>query len=996
MATPSTIEEIQTYKTQLNEFLNKKFIDQSLLLGFNNVLQSKFQTLILSDCNDYYDNLKAYESQTEKDFPNNQLDLEFKTIKIFEILWTEFHYPIIKFFQFHHATYYNDFSKRFLDSNGKDKSLKVVEIRKINDNFNKFIKQVYHFYFTLLKHFSTHFLNPLIPEKFLAHFNFVIPNNAIKTFSANLQANLIFLIHRCLLSLGDISRHRSFMELSYVNPCLSSKNFWKYYHLSNLSNKDKISLMKPLYEKALSFYKFCILLLPALNEPYNHIGMIYNLMDSKYDACYWFLRSQFTRLPDYKLGLTNLNTILRKDWFINNLISFNNPNKKNKNFLSKLDELNITLICLICYYYVPENYQQSNNTIIRNIKYSKIEGDFFKNLADSFGKFIRKYEEDLNFYVKQLVVIMSFNKLLELRNDKSASEQFIKFTFRYINKLLDSCISVEFDYQSKRVVLIILRLLVNWFKENKVVLRNLQARKSVMVSIITLLNRMTSDIYSDDSLSQDINREKICDLIRSNSRPVRDYYFREDVYFRDFLIIKFQFKDFKDDHIFASNNINLLVGDYTSLIDTNTFVPSFLDNDLYKQLIEENKSDQNKGLSHIEKSEVLDIEIIHYENNLRLKSVILLSKKLLERNPYRIEFDYDEGKFVVSNNTSENTEVKVEVEDSQNIDRKVSDQVSKPNDKSQTKQNEGKVKSVRSGKGKHEHKSVPKSASKKEKTSVQVENSFENTITKKQEGIQIPNTLQELNSFILSHSSQLQDSLLQNPSDKSIAVNSSTDDILTQDPQRENGLKNMVDSLVLESSNSEPKSVNSNTPNIWKNGSGNEVISSGTPSQSFNMLNSTFSNTSATNDHLMHGGIPMPSQIPQGTHISPNYSQVFQQPYPEYFNPFQAQYQQGNSAPYYHGINDRFMPVSSQLLLHSIPPSLLQQSLQGSTQSPMQVACASPAPAPVYPQYGQFYNQFMGPPQHMQPPPPPQQQQQLQQHLSGQNSNQYGSTPYPS
>lgn len=990
MATPSTIEEIQTYKTQLNEFLSKKFIDQSLLLGFNNVLQSKFQTLILSDCNDYYDNLKAYESQSENDVPNNQLDLEFKTIKIFEILWTEFHYPIIKFFQFHHATYYNDFSKKVLDSNGKDKSLKAVEIRKINDNFNKFMKQVYQFYFTLLKYFSTHFQNPLIPDTFLAHFSFVIPNNAIKTFNANLQANLIFLIHRCLLSLGDISRHRSFMELSYVNPCLSIKNFWKYYHLTNLSSKEKISLMKPLYEKALNFYKFCILLLPALNEPYNHIGMIYNLMDSKYDACYWFLRSQFTRLPDYKLGLTNLNTILRKDWFINHLISFNNPNKKNKISVSKIDELNITLICLICYYYVPEYYHQSNNTITKNFKHSKIEGDFFKKLFESFDKYIRRYEEeDLNLYVKQLVVLMSFNKLLERGSDKLISEQFIKFTFRYINKLLESCVSMEFDYQNKRVVLIILRLLSNWFKENKVILRNFQARKSLMVNIVTLLNGMTSDIYGNDSLSQDINREKIIHLIKSNSRPVRDYYFKEDVYFRDFLIIKFQLKDFKDDHIFASNNINLLVGDYSSLIDKTTLVPSFLDNDLYKQLID-NKGDDKKNNSHMEKSEFLDIEIIHYENNLRLKSVILFSKKLLEHNPYGIEFDYNEGKFVISDTTTENVEVKLEVKDSQGKDQsKTSDQTSKSNVKTQTKKKEPKVKANRSGKAWNEHETPSKLENKKEKKSIQVENSFDDINTKEQEGIQIPNTLQELNSFILSHSSQLQDSLLQNPNDKTVVVNSSTDDILTQDPQRENGLQNMVDSLVLESSNSEPKSVNSNTPNIWKNGSSNEVVNSGTPSQSFNALNSTFSNSSAPNDYPMYGGMPMASQMTQGTHISPNYSQVFQQPYPQYFNPFPNQPQTGNSTPYYRGANDRFMPMSSQLMLHSIPPSLPQQPLQGASQSPMPAASASPAPAQVYPQYGQFYNQFMGPPQHMQPRPPPPQHPE-------QKSDRYGNPPYPS
>ena len=139
----------------------------------------------------------------------------------------------------------------------------------------------------------------------------------------------------------------------------------------------------------------------------------------------------------------------------------------------------------------------------------------------------------------------------------------------------------------------------------------------------------------------------------------------------------------------------------------------------------------------------------------------------------------------------------------------------------------------------------------------------------------------------------------------------------------------------------------------------------------------------------MYGGMPMASQMTQGTHISPNYSQVFQQPYPQYFNPFPNQPQTGNSTPYYRGANDRFMPMSSQLMLHSIPPSLPQQPLQGASQSPMPAASASPAPAQVYPQYGQFYNQFMGPPQHMQPRPPPPQHPE-------QKSDRYGNPPYPS
>ena len=48
-------------------------------------------------------------------------------------------------------------------------------------------------------------------------------------------------------------------------------------------------------------------------------------------------------------------------------------------------------------------------------------------------------------------------------------------------------------------------------------------------------------------------------------RPTRAYYFWEDVHFRDFSLIKYQFKDFRDDGIFGANDIDVLVGDYAEI-----------------------------------------------------------------------------------------------------------------------------------------------------------------------------------------------------------------------------------------------------------------------------------------------------------------------------------------------------------------------------------------------------------------------------------------------
>ena len=74
-------DEIQLYKTKLDDILAKKYIDQSLLVGFTASLQAKFYGWIVADLDRYHHNL----------------GLPFRTIDLFETLWADFHSPIIKF-----------------------------------------------------------------------------------------------------------------------------------------------------------------------------------------------------------------------------------------------------------------------------------------------------------------------------------------------------------------------------------------------------------------------------------------------------------------------------------------------------------------------------------------------------------------------------------------------------------------------------------------------------------------------------------------------------------------------------------------------------------------------------------------------------------------------------------------------------------------------------------------------------------------------------------
>ncbi|ODV68274.1 hypothetical protein HYPBUDRAFT_107682, partial [Hyphopichia burtonii NRRL Y-1933] len=530
----SIVKEIETHKQTLTNILSSKFADQSYILGLDRNVDAKFYHWILDDLNKYYDQIEGNQYEY---IPRNQQELiKFNTILYFDKIWNDFHYPIIKFYQYQHASLFNeilqDFNQYISNNDKKNHKFKVkpVEMRKIYDSLNKFLKEVHNFYTNLLKKF-TQFENPLISNQFLS--NFDIPQNEIrKTSNLDLQENLSILIHRCLLNLGNLSRHRSFIEMSYVTPCLSNSNFWKF---RNLNSDSKSSLVKPLFEKALKYYHACIHILPSFNEPYNHIGMIYNLIDDKYQAVYWFLRSNFTGSNEFKVATNNLLAILKKKtWLTDQLLKFYNDSSKSK---KNIKRLNYLFICLICYYFLPDLYHNGPN-IVKNFKYIKVENDFFnQNFVASIMPV-----NDIDFHLQQLIILSCFQKLIDNNSDEDVKFKFNKFVFRYIDNLLNFLTNIPLK-KFKSKILILSRYILNWIKENKLMLRILQFKHSTLEGLANLFNSLLDSI--------DV------------SQPIRYYLFDEDVLVKGLSIIKFNFKDFKDQHLADTKDSNILNGDYS-------------------------------------------------------------------------------------------------------------------------------------------------------------------------------------------------------------------------------------------------------------------------------------------------------------------------------------------------------------------------------------------------------------------------------------------------
>ncbi|SGZ54821.1 CIC11C00000003441 [Sungouiella intermedia] len=300
MSSPSIISDISGYKTQLDEFLSRKYVDQPLLLGFTAVVHSKFSNWIQSDIESYYDQTL----QTQNGQPN---PVSFALIQLFETMWGKFHHPIIKFYQFQHAELYNALIGTLKSAKPE---FKAVEMRKLNETFTKFIKSANDFYHNLLQKLMLKYNVLLIPENWFSRINIKTSENGLKSPNPDFDANLTYIVYHCLLGLGNLARHSTQISVSYAQPCKSVSEYYKCIKNQKSTNTEA----KLKYSTAMQYYSLCLGLLPTLNEPYNSQGVIYNNLKMKFNATILFLRSQFTRIPEYPVGKHNLDTIFTKPW----------------------------------------------------------------------------------------------------------------------------------------------------------------------------------------------------------------------------------------------------------------------------------------------------------------------------------------------------------------------------------------------------------------------------------------------------------------------------------------------------------------------------------------------------------------------------------------------------------------------------------------------------------------------------------------------------------
>ncbi|OUM55260.1 hypothetical protein BVG19_g4766 [[Candida] boidinii] len=461
-----SIKELITInQDKINDILNHRYTDESLLFGTIIFTQSKVQSYILTE---FESQVKSKFIDTNNDnatgISNNLQDLNSKYLtpgNIVDKVWIAIHHPTIKYFQ--SQFYYLDKESRKLtngnnnsniNGNGinsnnntnnnsnnninnnhnsnnnrrNDKTLnyKSVEFRKLFDSYVKFISKCYSFYFNVIHSLINKYnLSIYIPiKKICSTLKFELSKDVIKNLidlppatitdndshiSNNNNSNtdtrnevvseIIYTIHKCILFIGDLSRYRTLIAKTYLP-------------LNSISKEDNNN-----YSKSIELYKLSLLVLPSLGDPYNHIAIIDNLKDDKFNVVYNFMRSCLTTKPSI-IGFNNLINFLSKDPLINPIFKqFEKLNCLNRDKITKNDRLELLkteFLILLNYYLLPNKWKLKEGYLFKNYKIKDIQNDFLLLLSKlDFHKQIFN-----DFYLKQLSILLGGFELL-IDNNKN-------------------------------------------------------------------------------------------------------------------------------------------------------------------------------------------------------------------------------------------------------------------------------------------------------------------------------------------------------------------------------------------------------------------------------------------------------------------------------------------------------------------------------------------------------------------------------------------------
>lgn len=432
------------------------------------------------------------------------------------------------------------------------------------DNFIRFISKIFKFYANILNE-TLPGLNNVIPvERIVSTLKLHPSKQRITTLDDD---QCVQIIHKCVIYIADLSRYRTH----------AAKTYMPKGHLSKQDNNN--------YSKSIELYKLALLILPNGGEPFNHIAIIDNAKNDKFNVVYNFIRAILTSTP-HMVAYSNLLNLLKKQPNQNSIWKrFLQCNKFNRNGITKNDRMELLksqFLVLVCYHFLPQIWSNQ----IKDLP--KIETEFYKLMSKlDFHKQIFN-----DFYFKQLVILLGgFELLIDQSEDVDSSpeviEQYLKFIMRYVKTFL-STVTVEWgDYITNKKdnlefstsLLPSLRLLVNWFNARS--LPRLYVNQSTDIQNLFggIVNRMyiffeshnVEQLYDYVGVPKPPVAKDMRLQLLLNNKPRRQRLFKEDVTIREFKPVGYLMSDFNDDKLYIKdeNAILALIGESNQIDKAN-------------------------------------------------------------------------------------------------------------------------------------------------------------------------------------------------------------------------------------------------------------------------------------------------------------------------------------------------------------------------------------------------------------------------------------------
>ncbi|CDK28432.1 unnamed protein product [Kuraishia capsulata CBS 1993] len=543
MTKPIVVEQIRVLKIQVDEILSTKFIDDQTLMRTINLAQEMFSSLVLLETNVILDNPQM----------QSQESLE-KTTLIAHLLnqvWKDFHHPVLKHFQaqFSHFAKSKKMPANAPKGGRKQRLVNPVGARKLFDKFVKVINSAHLFYFTLVKELlSSCYLSSKIPtRKICQTLKMTLENVSTRMVPLECIVPIATAVHRCTLYIGDLSRYRALIAK-------------KYLPSDAISKEDNNN-----YSKSIELYKLALLILPSNGDPFNHIALVDNLKDDKFNVVYNFMRSSSTRYF-CEAGISNLFSMLLK--FTNShpiLDDFSQLYNEQRSTLTKSDKFNLIkmeFICLVNYHLFPKKWGEGEGITRGGYEVEAIENEFYGYLKEL------DYHKQINndFIFKQLVILIGgYGLLTDVQNENftSSKEQYLGFVFREISTILFITLKGwdKSDLNLSIILLPILRLILCWFVANPEVFAYAMKCELIMTRFAAVFNLGAEyfEVQGFDKFDLTFSgRLKLPEDPISrflDTPPQRLRLFKEDVLLREFRPIGYHMQDFDDRrYIFSADN----------------------------------------------------------------------------------------------------------------------------------------------------------------------------------------------------------------------------------------------------------------------------------------------------------------------------------------------------------------------------------------------------------------------------------------------------------